>query len=131
MDTFRPILPTLSADQIRLKHARSCRNALSDTSHFHIDLYGTYVPGLCSGLGFPAENIGRTLDEAEFPILNLLWNEGIRGLLDWAESEVGFAPRREGYANTCDLCNDIRFFLMESGAGPFAELTPTGYYEKG
>jgi hypothetical protein len=130
LQTFRPILQTLTADEIRLKYARSCRSDLSETSHFHVDLYGNYVPGLCAGLAFPARMLGQPLDEKRYPVLTVLWNSGIRGLLEWAEAGYGFTPLQNAYVNKCDLCNDIRFFLSSIGAGPIEELVPAGYYEE-
>lgn len=130
--SFRPILPTLTAEQIRLKHAKSCRAELSDTSHFHIDLYGNYIPGLCAGLAFPAHLLGHELDAERFPVLSLLWNTGIRGLLEWAQEKHGFIPRQQAYLEKCDLCNDIRSFLAtkteQACTAAFTELAPIGYY---
>jgi hypothetical protein len=50
LDTFRPFFETKPFDHIIQESSGSCRLELSDTSHFHIDLFGNYIPGLCSGL---------------------------------------------------------------------------------
>ncbi len=110
-----------------LAQGRGCAE-LADTTHFHIDLYGGYVPGLCAGLSFPADDIGITLDPDRYPLITALYREGVRGLVKIAR-EHGFSPA-EGYLNKCHLCNDARAFLAGSGT-TFAELCPAEYYSHG
>lgn len=127
LETFRSLSHTYPAEEIIQQHTGSCRVELGDTSHFHIDLYRNYIPGLCSGLAFPAELLGSVLEENRFKILTLLWRKGIAGLHDWARETHGFTPRQRGYSGKCDLCNDIRRFLVATGID-FEELRPAGYY---
>ena len=101
---------------------------LLDVSHFHVDLFGNYIPGLCSGLAIRYEDLGKSLVPEEYPYLTTLYQKGIGGFLDLAMSEYGFKPSRK-YMSKCDLCFEIRYFLtMESGVDS-KELQPRGYYE--
>ena len=110
------------------RHPESCAAELSDTSHFHVDLYGYYVPGLCSGLSIRADHLGKPLSAEEYPVITTLFGSGIRGLVNYARKKAGFIPARSDYVNKCDVCTEIRAFLSQTGmAGPH-ELKPDGFY---
>ncbi|MCF8336095.1 MAG: radical SAM protein [Bacteroidales bacterium] len=100
---------------------------LEDTSHFHIDLYGNYIPGLCSGLAIDMEDLGAPLNEAQYPFISMLYNGGIEALFHHARNEYGFAPQ-EAYLNKCHLCDDIRLFMVREKQLDSPELKPGGYY---
>jgi hypothetical protein len=121
-------LPSHPPDQVLNQSPRSCARALGDTTHFHIDLYGNYIPGLCAGLAIGLDDLGRPLPAGKYPLLDRLAARGIRGLYDLARQDHGFAPRRDAYLNHCDLCNDIRGFLLPHKTGLFRELAPEGFY---
>ena len=99
---------------------------LTNTSHFHMDLYGNYVPGLCSGLAIAVADLGHQLPQGKYPILNLLSKKGIKGLFEMACS-MGFKAKRRSYGSKCLLCLEIRSFLVEK-KGVFHELAPLEYY---
>ncbi|EPR41670.1 Radical SAM domain protein [Desulfovibrio sp. X2] len=121
--TYRPYMEHRPADEAAA--ASGPCTALADVSHFHFDLWGNYVPGLCAGLALRREDVGRPLERERYPLLWLLWDEGVRGLLR-AARERGFAPEAEGYVSACDLCTACRRFLY--AAGDFRELAPSGFY---
>lgn len=127
LTVLRALSQTYPAEEIVGQNPESCRRDLADASHFHIDLYRTYIPGLCSGIAFPSGLLGTTLDKNRFRVLSVLWTEGVGGLYGWARKEYGFTPRRDGYSSKCDLCNNIRGYLAETG-NVFEELQPPGYY---
>jgi hypothetical protein len=129
LDTFRPFYPQHAMQRILAESPSNCIRALSDTSHFHIDLYGNYIPGLCAGLAIAMEDLGGPLPPDRYPLLDVLATAGIRGLLDLARTDYGFTPRREKWMNHCDLCTDIRHFLLHTNRGRFAELAPSGFYD--
>jgi len=128
LQTFRPVHPRQPLAQILENSPPDCSRALGDTSHFHIDLYGNYIPGLCSGLALAMEDLGRPLSAEAYPLLHRLATDGIRGLYRMAVRECGFVPRREAYLNHCDVCNEIRGSLIRSDKGRFRELAPEGHY---
>ncbi|MEJ2235235.1 MAG: hypothetical protein P8X67_15045, partial [Syntrophobacterales bacterium] len=104
-----------------------CRELL-DVSHFHFDLYGNYIPGLCSGLAIRCDHVGTVLAQKDYPFLTTLFRKGIGGFGDLAVSKYGFEPSRE-YMSKCDLCFDIRHFLVMQVGVNTQELQPRGYYE--
>lgn len=122
--TFKEVLPLKPLDEILDNPGCS---ELTDTSHFHIDLYGNYVPGLCAGLAIKMNDLGNELSDEDYPILNILHGKGISGFLDYAVSETGFVPQ-EQYLNKCHLCNEIRIYLIKVKGNIYRELKPDGYY---
>jgi hypothetical protein len=86
LETFRPLLPCRRPERI-LAEAGDCSRDLRDTSHFHVDLYGNYIPGLCSGLAIRAEDLGQPLSEEKYPLINILYRRGVAGLKEMAERD--------------------------------------------
>lgn len=101
-----------------------CRGRLLDTSHFHVDGRGMYVPGLCAGLQLPLSEVPGPIDGAAYPLLQLLLDKGPRALVEMA-LPMGFTPA-SGYSGCCDLCTHVRSFLFAQGE--FSELGPAGFY---
>ncbi|UCD32506.1 MAG: hypothetical protein JSV38_00985 [Desulfobacterales bacterium] len=128
LDTFRPVLDQWPYEQILENNQDGCAFELSDTSHFHIDLFSNYIPGLCSGLSIATHDLGKPLSEKKYPVLNTLFRLGVRGIYDLAYQTFKFRPSRSGYINKCDLCTEIRTFLVEKGTLDLAELSPKRFY---
>ncbi|MBS3772533.1 MAG: 4Fe-4S cluster-binding domain-containing protein [Bacteroidales bacterium] len=122
--TYKDIFPLQPLERIL---ANPPCDELEDTSHFHIDLYGNYIPGLCSGLAIRMEDMGEPLDENQYPFITMLYNEGIQAFFHHVRKEYGFSPQKE-YLNKCHLCNDIRLFLFREKQLDSHELKPDGYY---
>jgi hypothetical protein len=59
-------------------------------------------------------------------VLRYLAAEDVRGLLRFAQ-DFGYQERGGGYVSKCDLCLDIRRFLVTQG--DFEELCPREFYE--
>ena len=57
LKTLRPYLAKKSAEQILNDNAGNCAAELADTGHFHLDLFGDYIPGLCSGLALDRDDL--------------------------------------------------------------------------
>jgi hypothetical protein len=128
LKTFRPVYPNRAVEEVLARSPRSCARALSDTSHFHVDLYGNYIPGLCAGLAIDMADLGRPLPEGKYILLDRLAATGIRGLYELARQRFGYRPRQPGYLSHCDLCSEIRRFLVKAEAKPIAELAPVEFY---
>ncbi|MFP4521967.1 MAG: radical SAM protein [Fibrobacterota bacterium] len=103
-----------------------CRE-LENVSHFHLDLYGNYIPGLCAGLSVRTEDLGKELSFEKYPVLTLLNENGPGALARYASREYGFTPELS-YNSKCHLCRDIRRFLVAEKKSGFPELSPSEYY---
>ncbi len=104
-----------------------CRERLADTSHFHVDGEGTYVPGLCAGIGLPISDIPGTIDLGRYPLLERLAAGDLGGAVEGA-CRQGFRPLA-GYASACDLCTHLRLHQFRACPGAFPELRPAGFYD--
>jgi hypothetical protein len=127
LKTFARVYDSKDYREIVAASKRGC-SELSDVSHFHIDLFGNYIPGLCSGLAIRYEDLGKRLAKEEYPFLTTLYQSGIEGFLHLAKNDYGFKPSRE-YLSKCDLCFDIRKYLVLQVGVSSRELQPEGFYE--
>ena len=73
------------------------------------------------------ETLQRGIDSEEQPVLALLIAEDIEGLLGFVRAE-GYREREEGYVSKCDLCLDLRGYLVEHGE--HGELAPRAFYDR-
>lgn len=131
LDTFRSVYPQHPLKKILEHSPSSCVRILNDTSHFHLDLFGGYIPGLCAGLTIAMEDLGRPLPAGKYPLLDVLTDTGIRGLYDFACRSFDYRSSRSTFLNHCDLCTHIRTFLMQQKKEKFLELAPKGFYAAG
>lgn len=128
LETFRPLLGKKTLQHILAENPAGCAAELSDTSHFHIDLFGNYIPGLCSGLAIFRDDLGPPLSKEKYPILVELYNNGIQGLFEFAKGNYAFSPQRNDYINKCDLCTEIRTHLVKNDYNETNELKPKEFY---
>jgi len=105
-----------------------CRQRLVSTTHFHVDLAGNYVPGLCGGIVVPLSLVPGEIPMDRFPLLDRIYNQGLESLVTWAMDEHGFTPLDSGYSGACDLCTHVRIHLHDRGS--FEELGPPGFYDE-
>ncbi|MBD3305092.1 radical SAM protein [candidate division KSB3 bacterium] len=101
---------------------------LAEVSHFHLDLHGNYVPGLCAGLAIQREDLGKPLPPEKYPLITRLYAEGLRALAAYAVEEYGFRASGSGYASKCDVCYAIRRCLVVERGITSKELQPRGHY---
>ena len=125
--TFARVFDLSPLDDVLSRSPGGCRE-LADVSHFHVDLYGNYVPGLCSGLAIRLRDLGKGLSDSDYPLITRLYAEGISGLLRHARESHGFTSR-DRYLNKCHLCLDIRKHLISTEADQYPELAPSGFYD--
>jgi hypothetical protein len=124
--TFAGVLPTFESGAILNRDRRGCRE-LQDVSHFHLDLFGHYIPGLCAGLAIQGDDLGSPLNPEKYPLLTQLHESGINGL--WAVGQEHGFQAAGAYLSKCHLCQDIRRYLVMDRELDFAELAPRGFYE--
>ncbi len=111
---------------------RICFPELFRSWHNHWDNYGNVVPGFCAGisLGNWKENpeiYEKGVDLDKLPLVKILAEEGVKGLLVWAKKLFDYRERKS-YLSPCHLCLDIRNFLVERGE-ILSELSPLQYYQ--
>jgi hypothetical protein len=127
LKTFAEVYGTKNSRDIISANKGGCKELL-DVSHFHLDLYGNYIPGLCSGLAIRCDDLGSNLSPENYPLLTTLYIEGIAGLFDIATTDYGFQPSKD-YMSKCDLCFDIRRYLVLEKNIESQELQPKGIYD--
>jgi hypothetical protein len=124
--TFTPRMTSRPLKEV-LHGAGPCRE-LFDASHFHVDLDGRYLPGLCAGFVVPFGALDQAFSPDRFPLLGLLARKGIGAACSLARADYGFTPQ-ERYVSKCDLCEDIRQHLMNKEKASFPELGPHEFYQ--
>jgi hypothetical protein len=127
LETFGGFAPGKSPAQLAAEGRRGCAE-LAEVSHFHLDLYGNYVPGLCAGLSIRREDLGLPLDPDEYPIISRLFSAGIGALVAYATQAHGFEASKSEYVSKCELCYEVRRFLVVDRRVDSQELQPRGHY---
>jgi hypothetical protein len=124
---LRAMYPTYPAQSF---FSEPCRPPFLRDWHNHFDNYGNFMPGYCGGISLGHwRNLGELesegVDLEEHPVLGLLMAEDIQGLLDFA-ADFGYQESGEGYLSKCDLCLDLREYLVTRQ--DFSELSPKEFY---
>jgi DNA-binding Lrp family transcriptional regulator len=110
---------------------RPCQPPFVRNWHNHFDNYGNYMPGFCGGISlgnwYEMDKLtGEGIELEERPVLKFLVEDDFKGLYRFAERS-GYRESQEGYLSKCDLCLDIRKFLVTQSH--FDELQPREFYE--
>ena len=110
----------------------SCRQALRQSGHVHVDPRGHVFPGTCAGLVLGLASASLPLDAVLAGRRGPLWHSLVEGgpleLLTLAASR-GYRQETAGYADKCHLCTSIRTFLYHAGRHA-DELGPRQMYEE-
>ncbi len=125
LNTFKKYLKTFSVKEI-LQRSAPCME-LTGVHHFHIDLYGNFIPQSCPGLSIALRDLAKGAAPEKYPVIHALYTTGIKGLYDLAAREYGFVAK-ESYAGKCDLCHDIRRYLVRDSKLNLPDLKPEGHY---
>ena len=126
--TFKPYVSLQTAEEICRTTAEPC-NELYDTSHFHVDLDGSFIPGICSGISIAVEDLGVPIDGVKYPYLTSLLTGGLAELYRKATRECDFVSG-EGYSGKCDLCYDVRRHLVIACGITSRDLQPEELYSQ-
>jgi len=100
---------------------------LRNTSHFHVDFLGRYIPPGCTGMGILLEDVGNELNPIDYPVLSRLFSQGLAGLLPYAQT-LGYKLDADGYVSKCELCFEIRKHLISVDREGHPDLTPEKFY---
>ena len=128
LKTYSRISGLTPYEEILSSNQGGCRE-LMDVSHFHFDLFGNYVPGLCSGLALHYTDLGSVVTPEKYPFLRALFQGGVVRLLEFVSNEYGFRPAKE-YISKCHLCFEIRRYLVMGKGVKAKEFQPHGFYEE-
>lgn len=109
-----------------IKKPISC-NLLSGIYHFHIDLYGNFIPQSCPGLSIKLSELVNGVAADKYRVFYSLETAGIKGLVELAVEEYGYNPK-DKYAGKCDLCYDIRSYLVLEKKLELPDLRPWDHY---
>jgi len=110
-----------------------CSAELSRNYHNHWDNYGNVLPGFCAGIALG--NLQEQpllyedgLDlENDYPLLKILFKNGVGGLFKFVQDEFGYQALESGYVSQCHLCVDIRTQIVNQ-TQEFKELRPLEFY---
>jgi hypothetical protein len=127
LETFGPYMKQIPVNRLIAETRAGCAE-LADTGHFHLDLYGNYVPGLCAGLAIGRQDLGSPLDTEAYPLITRLYAGGLGPLLSYVSGEHGFTPSKESYAFKCELCYEVRRFLVIERGVNSCEIRPREHY---
>ncbi|MFZ5515392.1 MAG: radical SAM protein [Candidatus Zhuqueibacterota bacterium] len=109
----------------------NCLVEMTNPEHVHINLYGNYIPSFCAGLSLGKSwDLGRIyagIDLSALPIIEILVDSGVEGLLKFAQDQFDYRVREDGYMAKCHLCQDIRAHIV-SLTDQFEELAPIDFY---
>jgi hypothetical protein len=127
--TLRDFYPAFPAKKY---FKEPCRPAFLRSWHNHFDNYGNFMPGYCGGISLGNWHdldklIEKGIDLATVPVLNFIITDDFEGLFDYAQSR-GFKEDKGGYISKCDLCLQLRKFLVSRQ--DFPELQPRQFYEQ-
>ena len=126
LETFSTVFGVRPCQEILSSNNRGCTELLG-VDHFHLDLFGNYIPGLCSGLAIHRDDLGSVISPEKYPILHLLFHKGVIGLFEFVADSCDFMPAH-GYLSKCHLCHDLRRYLALNMGITFQELQPRGFY---
>jgi len=104
---------------------KPCRSLISG-GHFHVDMYGRYIPPGCTGIAIPLSEAINGIPSGKYPVYEVLLKSGVGGLLELAKTK-GFTANEGGYTSKCALCFYIRHWLCENSPSP--ELDHEHYIE--
>jgi hypothetical protein len=125
--SYRPYLPSKRAAEIIKENPQGCEE-LERTSHFHLDLDGNFIPPGCVGITVAHEDLGEELNPENYPHFLALRNSGVGELFDLVKNK-GFKEKESGYASKCDLCEDMRRYLLDQGLSQKTkDIGPAEYY---
>lgn len=125
-DTFKSQLKLQPLNEI-LRNSKPC-GLLWGVYHFHVDLYENFIPQSCPGFSIKFEEVVKGADPEKYQIIYNIDTKGVAGLYEYAVNRHGYTPKEE-YAGKCDLCYDIRNYLVLDLNQDLPDLQPSGHYK--
>jgi hypothetical protein len=100
---------------------------LAATGHFHVDLYGFYLPPGLPGIGIRVEDLGTPLSPEQYPFVTRLHAGGLAGVLKMVREDYGFEPA-SAYRHPRELLDRIAAHVVQQAPNDFPDLQPREYY---
>lgn len=125
-EIYEKHLPKSTTSEI-LRNNPSCQKEIETKNHFHIDPDGNFTFPFTQGLSIHYSDLGKAIDKVKYPLISLVYEEGINGLYRLAKSKYGFKAK-EQYLSKCHLCHHIRSFLVNDAAIKTNDLRPLAFY---
>lgn len=126
LDSLLPHLPGRPLEEI-LRAGSDFGRLLTATGHFHVDLYGFYLPPGLPGIAIQVADLGAPLPADRYPFVTRLCDGGLPAVLEMARDHYGFAP-----APSCrhprELLHNIAAHLVRHAPADFPDLQPREYY---
>ena len=94
-----------------LIETKPCRH-LTSTEHFHVDMYGSFIPPGCTGIAIPLSEAVGGMPSGKYMAFEALVTGGVSGLVSFAKKQ-GFRPNDQ-YTSRCALCFYTRKWLSEN-----------------
>ena len=98
----------------------NCANAILKSKHIHIDPYGNVFPLTCAGLILgnakkqKLSSIYEQFNHLDHPLMKIFLEEGPVPVMNEVV-RYGFEIDKDGYADKCHLCFEVRRFLFFKG----------------
>ena len=124
--TYKSMMELEDFDKI-LRYSTPC-GLLTGVHHFHVDLYGNFIPQSCPGLSVKLDELLNGANSDKYAIFHSLDTFGIKGLAKLAIGEYDYEPK-EKYAGQCDLCYSIRKYLALKRKLNLPDLQPVEHYK--
>ena len=127
LKTFADVLNSEPYETFLTEDNGGCQE-LFDVSHFHLDLFGNYIPGLCSGLAMDRDDLGHPISSEKYPFLYVLFDRGVKGLFERVVETYDF-KLADRYLSKCHLCFDLRRYLVLKEGLKTRDLQPRSFYD--
>jgi len=99
-------------------------SGLMSSDHFHVDLFGRFIPPGCTGFAIPIEEMVNGIPDGKYPAFEASYTGGVASLVEFAKT-ANFEPESE-YTSKCALCFYTRKWLSENTEA-CPELDPKHY----
>ncbi|MBT3381422.1 MAG: radical SAM protein [Lentisphaerae bacterium] len=125
--TYAPFMPAKPLREVLEQGRTMGQGLLTQTGHFHVDLYGSYLPPGFPGFSLAIEDLGDDLDMSRYPAFAALHDGGLPGFYDLARTRHGFEAG-ETYHHPRELLDIIARHLVTCAPEAFPDLRPLEYY---
>ena len=125
--TYAPLMTEKPLPEVLSQGRAIGQGLLTQTGHFHVDLYGNYLPPRFPGFSLAVEDLCEPLQRKHCPAIMALYEGGLPGLYELARTSYAFKAA-ETYRHPHELLDVIATHLVATAPDDFPDLRPTEYY---